>query len=369
MKKFLLFATFCLTAFPCFALKLNYLGKVDFRHKTRFQKTAIGGLSALHYQADTQSLWALTDDRGGHSEPRIYKFKLSLIFSGEQLTKISLIPEEIVYVKQSDKPDLRKVVDLESMVQLPWGNFLIGSEGDNNRKPRQFPELIEVKPNGTFVRTYSLPEIFLPEASGQQSKGVRNNLGFEGMTQIPNKNEWIVGLEAPLLQDQREDKRSFVRWTQYLMPEAWVLKPAKQWLYQVDKVSQILSFQNGVSEILAIDDKQVLALERRFDVSNGMGFKVQLFLADLSAASDVAGIESLAKAEISDKPGALVPATKTLVFDFESLTKKIGKVENFEGMAWGPKLANGKSTLLLVSDDNFMRDLRTQVLVFSVDKE
>jgi hypothetical protein len=44
----------------------------------------------------------------------------------------------------------------------------------------------------------------------------------------------------------------------------------------------------------------------------------------------------------------------------------IGYVDNIEGISWGPKLANGHRSLILVSDNNFNPDQRTQFLAFEV---
>jgi hypothetical protein len=42
------------------------------------------------------------------------------------------------------------------------------------------------------------------------------------------------------------------------------------------------------------------------------------------------------------------------------------KVDNLEGMAFGPRLANGHASLVMISDDNFSATQVTQVLVFEV---
>jgi hypothetical protein len=42
------------------------------------------------------------------------------------------------------------------------------------------------------------------------------------------------------------------------------------------------------------------------------------------------------------------------------------KIENIEGISWGPTLANGHRTLILVSDNNFQNQKNTQFLAFEV---
>jgi hypothetical protein len=42
-------------------------------------------------------------------------------------------------------------------------------------------------------------------------------------------------------------------------------------------------------------------------------------------------------------------------------------IDNIEGVTFGPKLANGKQSLLFVSDNNFSDKQKTQVLFFEVE--
>src|SRR3546814_13844399 len=56
--------------------------------------------------------------------------------------------------------------------------------------------------------------------------------------------------------------------------------------------------------------------------------------------------------------------TKRLVLDLTTLN--LPKLDNIEGMAWGPPLANGNRSLVLVSDDNFNASQVTQLLAFEV---
>jgi hypothetical protein len=42
-------------------------------------------------------------------------------------------------------------------------------------------------------------------------------------------------------------------------------------------------------------------------------------------------------------------------------------VENYDGMAFGPQLASGYRSLILVSDDNFSSSQVTRVLALAVD--
>ena len=60
-----------------------------------------------------------------------------------------------------------------------------------------------------------------------------------------------------------------------------------------------------------------------------------------------------------------IPVTKRLVIDLAK-TAEVGRVDNIEGMSWGPMLADGKRSLVLVSDNNFNPAQITQFLAFEV---
>jgi hypothetical protein len=52
--------------------------------------------------------------------------------------------------------------------------------------------------------------------------------------------------------------------------------------------------------------------------------------------------------------------------DVKGLSPELAGLDNFEGMAFGPALADGSRSLLVVSDDNFSPRQRTSFLIFRV---
>jgi 3-phytase len=67
----------------------------------------------------------------------------------------------------------------------------------------------------------------------------------------------------------------------------------------------------------------------------------------------------------------VVPVTKTLLLDLgqlPGLPKELvaTALDNFEGMTFGPRLPDGRATLLLVSDDNFRNIQRTWFLALAI---
>lgn len=355
------FLIFFIGAVPAaLALRLEYVDHVELTHKMSFEKTKIGGLSALVFEPSSSGaegdLYSASDDRGGVNEPRFYKFHLTL-----KKGKLSIKPESKHFIK--GKP--ATILDMEAMAPLPWGNFLISSEGDNNKKPRIPPELMDIKKDGTWVRNFSIPEKFIPEGAGEQKKGIRNNTGFEGLTAWVPKNLIWAWLEGPLVQDSNEDSGP-IRVLQYEMPEAWVIKPTKEFVYvpEPGKTQEKEVFLGAkVSEALALSETETLVLERTVKLGvKELGFRCQLYKARLKDAQDVSGFASLKEKDLRK----IKTISKELILDFESIRKKLGgHVDNFEGMTFGP-LLDGKKTILLVSDDNFKSIQKTQFVLLKL---
>ena len=85
-------------------------------------------------------------------------------------------------------------------------------------------------------------------------------------------------------------------------------------------------------------------LERGFfkDLGDNGENKAEIYKLDLDGADDVLGREKLAGKEKT--------VDKSLVFDFA--TEK-PHPDNVEGLAWGPRAADGRRAMIVVTDNNF----------------
>jgi hypothetical protein len=110
---------------------------------------------------------------------------------------------------------------------------------------------------------------------------------------------------------------------------------------------------NGVSEVLMLDAWRMLVLERAYSL--GVGNSLRLYEIDTRAASDTLALTRL-------QEGNHRPAEKRLVADFAQLG--LSRLDNTEGMCWGPRLPSGARTLVVVSDDNFSARQATQFAAF-----
>ncbi|MDX2168659.1 MAG: esterase-like activity of phytase family protein [Deltaproteobacteria bacterium] len=190
------------------------------------------------------------------------------------------------------------------------------------------PEIREYRlADGQRLRTVAPPPPF---------KRLRYNLGFEALARTPDGSLWTANEDA-LKVDGPTTRRDDGAWVRLQRFDA-DLRPAGQFAYRLDAVGTELMIAGrgtGLSELVALPDGRLLALERSLGIG---GLRIRLYEVDLDEARDVSGVANLSDA-------ALRPASKRLLWERQSLR------DNFEGAALGPPLADGSRSLVLVSDD------------------
>lgn len=349
------------------AMSLEYVGEASLKSGTEFQKTTIGGLSGMAWLEG--SLWALADDRGRFGEPRFYEFELKI--AGKDIT---LTPKSTHFIKGLPKTGERSaVLDPEGLVRLPTGDFLIASEGSNDAKPREMPRIFRISPTGQWQTDLPVPDKFLPEPSGQQKNGVQNNLAFEGLSSISDGRFLFASVETSLSQDYIEGEEEKGDWIRILKYED---KPGKgyqtvaEYAYRLEPTTDAHGGKEvfrGVSEILAVSETKLIIMERgvRLFPKKRWANTVSLYLVDLSKATDISGLAKLSG-------GKFTGAEKTKLIDFEgdvSKQRSDKRIQNFEALAWGPKLKDGHRSLLVLADNNFSKKEITELVIFAVKGE
>ena len=115
---------------------------------------------------------------------------------------------------------------------------------------------------------------------------------------------------------------------------------------------------NGLVELLPFNDQFMLSMERSFSVgAPGTGNTIKLY----SVAFPGATRERPRQYRRRSGPG---PVKKTLLLDLRTLGIPL---DNVEGMTLGPKLPDGRRSLVLVSDNNFAASQFTQFLLFALE--
>lgn len=365
--KLFLFLVCSMLASSAWALKLSYIGETSIKTGTKFQDTTIGGISGIDFHEG--KLFALSDDRGRINDERFYEFSLEI----DKKNKVILEPKAVRYITDLPKSaDGKKAgLDPEGLARLPDGSFIVSSEGSNEAKPRIMPRIFQVDKNGKWLLDLPVPARFLPEETGKQTKGIQSNLAFEGLTSLPDGKTVFAAIERALQPEvilNDEAKGDWIRIIKYTKGDKF--KIAAEFAYHIDALMQEASppeFFRGVSEILAVSDTKILVMERGAKISPKKLWTstVGIYLVDLSKATDISGTDKMDITKITS-------AAKTQLIDFEKdLTKVRGDkvVDNFEALAWGPKLPDGRKTLLVMTDNNFSKTQITELLVFAVEGE
>ena len=249
-----------------------------------------------------------------------------------------------------------EVVDPEGLRWLPRsGTLLWSSEGDARLDLDPFVR--EAAADGRFLRELSLPDhLHMRAAPGL---GPRDNLTLEGLAVTPDGATVWAAMEAALQQDGPVPgvgrPGGPCRFTQLDLASG---RAMTQRAYLPDAIPQAPLApggfaDNGVSEILMIDAHRMLVLERAY--AAGVGNSLRLYEVDTQGGSD-----TLDSAQLT--AGSFRPMAKRLVADFARLG--LSRLDNTEGMCWGPALPGGSRTLVCVSDDNFNPLQATQFVAF-----
>jgi hypothetical protein len=322
-----------------------------------------GGISGIAMDPRGM-LWGVSD---AQIAGRIYGFTLD----GLGTPAFRVTPAALVGL--SSIPG-RDHADDESLAMLPDGTLIVSMEGSTT-EPRLPPGLGHYTREGSFLNTLPVAERYLPEATGTQTKGARGNEGFESVTLTPDGGRLFVGTETPLMQDGNDptfDAGGLARILEYT-PRGGSFVPAREFAYPLEPVMKPAYapgfFINGLADLLALNRTTLLALERGFvdrPDKTGRGMNtIRIYRASLVGASDVSKMESL------KDQSSIVPVKKALLLDLsqvQGLSPDLApELDNFEGLAFGPRLADGRATLIVVSDDNFSTRQRTWFLVFAIE--
>lgn len=237
-------------------------------------------------------------------------------------------------------------LDLEGVV-LTAAGFIVASETG--------PHLVEVDRSGRFLRELPLPERF---------RDARHNKSLESLTLSPSGRYLFTTTEVALPCDGelatlaagtrvrivRMDRR-----TGQIDEYAYATDPAPydhgDW---------------GVSDLAAISDDELLVLERGWAERRGNTARVHYVTID-DHTTTCGGVDALSSTTPS--------LTKRLYVDLARLVARglpapkqpqdSAIMDNYEGLAIGPRLPDGRASLIVVSDDNGHSDQVARLLVLA----
>jgi len=344
---------------------MRLIGEQRLPWRVQFQGTMVGGLSGIDYDAARGDWLMISDDRSEHNPGRYYRARLAYddkSFKSVELTSVVTLlqPDGQAYPSRENfKRHGGVVPDFESARVDPRdGTIWYTSEGD---VPAGLPPFVRhAKADGTFLSELPLPAMFDVPADGKA--GPRNNQSFEGLSFSPDGNSLWVSMEGPMIQDGAlpDPRTGAVNRITHFGRDGKVLG---QFAYPLDAIpaspGQGKFADNGISEILALSETRLLAMERSGVQADDGSFQdfVRIYEINADGASDIQQLATLNGATYT-------PLKKRLVLDLNQL--RMPRVDNLEGISLGPVLPNGHASLVLVSDDNFGKDQVTQLLLFEL---
>lgn len=333
--------------------ELTFLGEFTRPFGTLYPQlpdsSKFGSMSGLALDAKSGEWVAVIDDRAG---TRVAW--LSIAATGGRL---EVTPIQMQALTAGPGVDARVATqaDLEAIVALPDGTFLMGEEGHITRDGVWPPAILQVTRDGVVTGVIGYPQEFQISADGKT--GLRDNQGFESLTRTPG-GRVIAGLEQPLFSESTTSttRGGDGRLIEFA-PDGRGWKAGRQWRYLISPTPTVPGFpqpcgdgENGLVELLAVTDTMLLSMER-------------------SCWLDAAGAQAANTILIFAVTLEGTTARKTLLLDLSTVTPKLSPalahLDNFEGLAFGP-VVDGRRTLLVMSDDNFRQTQNTAFLLFGM---
>jgi hypothetical protein len=352
---------------PASVRELRYLSAMVVPRATQGVTKDFGGISGIDRNPATQIWYMLSDDKSEIAPARFYTATIDIDEWGFRSIRIV----SAVTLKQADgtafpssaefsKIAAGEVPDPEALRVDPVnGDLVWASEGD--RRLGLPPFIKRSAYDGTLLSEIPLPSNLKVEK--QRDTGPRHNLNLEGLAFTPDGRTLWVSMETALSQDgpvSGATSGSLARFTKLTRAG----KLIGQYVYPVDPIQAKPTggknrADNGVSEILAIDDDTLLVIERSgYEVGDSQfRFANRIYEAKRASATNVATVDSLSDARY-------LPMTKRLLVDLKDLGTDC--LDNVEAAAWGPRLENGSATLILVADDNFTAHQKNRFLLFEI---
>ncbi|PIP90447.1 MAG: hypothetical protein COW01_10100 [Bdellovibrionales bacterium CG12_big_fil_rev_8_21_14_0_65_38_15] len=325
---------------------LKLLGYTTLPFDSKLDELPLGGFSGM-ISLDTKTYMAIIDDRSELGPARMVK--LNIDFENNEL---KVKPVSTVILKENNQPYKLNTIDPEAIVLL-GNDYAITSEGSYRGDLRSPPFINVYNQNGVFQRSIEFNrDRYIPESTGEMTKGIRPNLGFESLSLSPSGQYLFTVNEAALRQDSSEDyyDQNLVRLSKIDLKT----NKTEEFAIKLDNIfNDKDNGQNGISDILAISNEEVLFLERAW-ISSIKKQVVKIFKVKLDSKALVTNIEKLT--------AETATLEKTLVLDFSELDQK---PDNLEILCFGPMI-NENQTLIVASDNNFSKHQKNQFYLFEI---
>lgn len=335
----------------------DLLGEAVISTNTVLEGAPVGGLSSIAYDAERDLYYAISDDPASRGPARFYTLDIDLSDGSLNSTNVEVVALTEL-LDRDGAPLAEMTLDLEGIALTPERTLYVSSEGQVSQGVDPF--LREYRLDGSYIRDLPVPQKFLPRAA--EKAGIRHNLGFESVALDAQRDWFYTAAENALLQDGPEADLGVASPSRILRLDRAGGRPAAEYVYWVEPVRDAPvgadDFRTrGLVELVALGDSRLLTLERAY--TQGVGNAIEIFLVSFEGATDVGQWKTLVGKSFR-------PVTKTRLLQLETLGLEL---DNIEGMTFGPRLADGRRSLVLVADNNFSPRQRNQILAFALEEQ
>lgn len=340
-------------------------GMLDLSGGTTVNNGRVGYFSDIYYNPNRNEWWGLSDRGPGGGtlsyDTRVQRFTLDINQSTGAISNFQ-IAQTVVFKNGSSglnglspnpSSTLGNSMDPEGFVINPKnGNFLVSDEYG--------PSVREFDRNGNLLRTFTTPANLVPKVGASTdynslppalTTGREPNRGFEGLAISPDGKFAYAMLQNGAVQDGWTASTRGL-YTRIVKFDTETGLAVGQYAYKLESSGQ----GRGISAIVAINDHEFYVLERN-NRGIGVGATIaspdkNVFKIDLAGATDVTNVNLPATGSVA---GAVTKdLTKFIDLDANTLSALGNKSpEKWEGLAIGPKLADGSFMMLAGTDNDY----------------
>lgn len=296
----------------------------------------------------------------------------TILFSGEDGAVFNGLNPLLL---NGDVGTLGRSFDPEGLAIGKGGHFFVADEYG--------PSVFEFTSSGQFIRALATPANLvsrtaastLDYVNGRPTivRGRQDNRGFEGLTLNATGNKLYAVMQDPLVNEGSSSDGRRSRNVRVVEFDVASGQSTAQFIYRLEPVSALnaidpsttaddFSATNqgrsiGLSAIHALSDTDFLVLERD---NRGLGVEVtatplhkRVYRISLVGATDVS---SISLAGSNDLPANVIPVQKAAELDILAALRASGATdipEKLEGLAIGPRLADGRHLVLIGSDNDY----------------
>ena len=320
----------CLFALPSFAQKVKVCGQ------TQLNKWDItpGNYSGISHVRD--NVYAIVDDKD-----KVDGFKLLTLDIDRENGKVlnaSLSEPEGMKERRAKGEVTNR--DCEGVAYFPEKNTVFVSGEEEQR-------ILEYTIDGRLTgRELAIPSIM-------QRKKIVSNLGFEALTYNDKQKRFWTTTEATLPADGKLSSPHNPLIHNYLRFVGFdnTLKPVESFVYQMDLIkatNKTATSLYGVPSLLALDDGRIIVMEREgcFPKQQyGAWVRIKLYIVNPRDSKPVSLDTPM------ERVGEDSYMKKEKICEFVTRLR-LGKMNlsNYEGMCLGPRLNDGRQTLILIAD-------------------